>query len=40
VHGQLTINQALGYAAELRMPPDTTKEDRQRVVAQVLENSS
>ena len=37
VHGQLTINQALGYAAELRMPPDTTKEDRQRVVAQVLE---
>ena len=37
VHRQLTINQALGYAAELRMPPDTTKEDRQRVVAQVLE---
>jgi ABC-type multidrug transport system ATPase subunit len=37
VHGQLTINQALGYAAELRMPPDTTKEDRQRAVAQVLE---
>jgi ABC-type multidrug transport system ATPase subunit len=37
VHGQLTINQALGYAAELRMPPDTTKVDRQRVVAQVLE---
>ena len=37
VHGQLTINQALGYAAELRMPPDTTTEDRQRVVVQVLE---
>jgi ABC-type multidrug transport system ATPase subunit len=37
VHRQLTINQALGYAAELRMPPDTTKEDRHRVVAQVLE---
>jgi ABC transport system ATP-binding/permease protein len=37
VHRQLTINQALGYAAELRMPPDTTKEDRQRVVAQALE---
>ena len=37
VHRQLTINQALGYATELRMPPDTTKEDRQRVVAQVLE---
>jgi len=37
VHRALTINQALAYAAELRMPPDTTKEDRQRVVAQVLE---
>jgi ABC-type multidrug transport system ATPase subunit len=37
VHRQLTINQALGYAAELRMPPDTTKEDRQRTVAQVVE---
>ncbi len=37
VHGQLTVNQALGYAAELRLPPDTTNEDRQQVVAQVLE---
>jgi ABC transport system ATP-binding/permease protein len=37
VHHQLTINQALGYAAELRMPPDTTKQDRQQVIAQVLE---
>jgi len=37
VHSQLTINQALGYAAELRMPPDTTKQDRQQVIAQVLE---
>ncbi|QUR66541.1 ATP-binding cassette domain-containing protein [Mycobacterium spongiae] len=37
VHRQLTINQALGYAAELRLPPDTTKEDRAQVVAQVLE---
>jgi ABC-type multidrug transport system ATPase subunit len=36
VHPQLTINQALGYAAELRMPSDITKDDRQRVVAQVL----
>jgi ABC-type multidrug transport system ATPase subunit len=36
VHGQLTVNQALLYAAELRLPPDTTKEDRQQVVAQVL----
>src|SRR6185436_17208416 len=37
VHGQLTVNQALMYAAELRLPPDTTKDDRQQVVAQVLE---
>jgi len=37
VHRQLTVNQALGYAAELRLPPDTGKSDRARVVAQVLE---
>jgi ABC-type multidrug transport system ATPase subunit len=37
VHGQLTVQQALMYAAELRLPPDTNKEDRERVVAQVLE---
>ena len=37
VHRQLTVNQALGYAAELRLPPDTTKADRQEVVAQVLD---
>ncbi|MHA7651581.1 ATP-binding cassette domain-containing protein [Mycobacterium sp. ML4] len=37
VHRQLTVNQALGYAAELRLPPDTTKADRTRVIAQVLE---
>jgi ABC-type multidrug transport system ATPase subunit len=37
VHRQLTINQALGYAAELRLPPDTSKEDRAQVVAQVIE---
>jgi ABC transport system ATP-binding/permease protein len=37
VHRQLTVNQALGYAAELRMSPDTTKEERQWVVRQVLE---
>ena len=37
VHGQLTVNQALMYAAELRLPPDTNKEDRARVVAEVLE---
>lgn len=37
VHRQLTVNQALNYAAELRLPPDTSKEERARVVAQVLE---
>ncbi|HTQ22980.1 ATP-binding cassette domain-containing protein [Mycobacterium sp.] len=37
VHTQLTVNQALGYAAELRLPPDTNKEERHQVVAQVLE---
>ena len=37
VHRQLTVNQALGYAAELRLPPDTSKADRARVVSQVLE---
>ncbi|MDI3314751.1 MAG: ATP-binding cassette domain-containing protein [Mycobacterium sp.] len=37
VHRQLTVNQALGYAAELRLPPDTSKADRAQAVAQVLE---
>ncbi|OBI81105.1 ABC transporter ATP-binding protein [Mycobacterium sp. 1245805.9] len=37
VHRQLTVNQALGYAAELRLPPDTSNADRQQVVAQVLD---
>jgi ABC transport system ATP-binding/permease protein len=37
VHGQLTVQQALMYAAELRLPPDTSKDDRAQVVARVLE---
>lgn len=37
VHRQLTVNQALNYAAELRLPPDTSKGERARIVAQVLE---
>ncbi|WP_082978588.1 FHA domain-containing protein [Mycobacterium sp. 1081908.1] len=37
VHRQLTVNQALGYAAELRLPPDTSKADRAKVATQVLE---
>jgi ABC transport system ATP-binding/permease protein len=37
VHRQLTVNQALSYAAELRLPPDTSKADRTKVVNQVLQ---
>ncbi|HWT47313.1 MAG TPA: ATP-binding cassette domain-containing protein [Mycobacterium sp.] len=37
VHPRLTVEQALGYAAELRLPPDTSPEHRHRVVNQVLE---
>ena len=37
LHPRLTVEQALGYAAELRLPPDTAPEHRHRVVDQVLE---
>ncbi len=37
VHRQLTVTQALNYAAELRLPTDTSKEDRAQVVAQVID---
>ncbi|MCH9643046.1 MAG: ATP-binding cassette domain-containing protein [Actinomycetia bacterium] len=37
VHGQLTVRQALMYAAELRLPPDTTEADRDQVVNEVLQ---
>jgi ABC transport system ATP-binding/permease protein len=37
VHRQLTVNQALSYAAELRLPPDTSEADRTKVVSQALE---
>ncbi len=37
LHPRLTVQQALGYAAELRLPPDTSPEHRDRVVDQVLE---
>lgn len=37
VHRQLTVEQALNYAAELRLPPDTGREDRQAVVERVLQ---
>ncbi|KAA8969626.1 ATP-binding cassette domain-containing protein [Mycobacterium sp.] len=37
VHHQLTVEQALSYAAELRLPPDTTAGDHRAVVARVLD---
>jgi ABC-type multidrug transport system ATPase subunit len=37
LHPRLTVEQAVGYAAELRLPPDTAREHRHRVVDQVLE---
>lgn len=36
VHRQLTVDQALSYAAQLRLPPDTSKPDRRAVVDRVL----
>jgi ABC-type multidrug transport system ATPase subunit len=36
LHPQLTIEQALGYAAELRLPPDTSADHRREVVRSVL----
>jgi ABC-type multidrug transport system ATPase subunit len=34
---QLTVERALGYAAELRLPPHTSPDNRDRVVNQVLD---
>ena len=36
LHRQLTVRQALTYAAELRLPPDTSKADRAKVVESVV----
>ncbi|NMO05162.1 FHA domain-containing protein [Gordonia sp. TBRC 11910] len=36
LHRKLTLRQALGYAAQLRLPPDMNKADRSQVVAGVL----
>jgi len=38
IHMELTVYQALDYAAWLRMPPDTAKEERHRRVMEVLED--
>ena len=37
VHPRLTVERALGFAAELRLPPDTTPENRDRVIHQILD---
>jgi ABC-type multidrug transport system ATPase subunit len=37
VHERLTVAQALDFAARLRMPADTTAEDRRQVIAATLE---
>ena len=37
LHPQLTLEQALGYAAELRLPPGTSADRRREVVRSVLE---
>jgi ABC-type multidrug transport system ATPase subunit len=38
IHMELTVFQALDYAAQLRMPPDTTREERHARVQEVLED--
>lgn len=38
IHTELTVFQALDYAARLRMPQDTTKEERHKRVAEVLDD--
>jgi ABC transport system ATP-binding/permease protein len=37
LHRQLTVEQTLGYAAELRLAPDVLPEHRERVIEQILE---
>mgnify|MGYP001078840156 CR=1 FL=1 len=37
VHTDLTVHKALDYAAQLRMPADTTKEERNRRIMEVLD---
>jgi ABC-type multidrug transport system ATPase subunit len=37
LHDRLTVTQALSIAAELRMPPDTTKQDWHQAISRVLQ---
>ncbi|MFZ0545419.1 MAG: ATP-binding cassette domain-containing protein, partial [Candidatus Promineifilaceae bacterium] len=38
IHMELTVFQALDYAAQLRMPPDTTKKERHKRIEEVLDD--
>ena len=38
IHTELTVEQALDYSAQLRMPRDTTKAERQQRIQEVLED--
>ncbi|MFJ4658207.1 FHA domain-containing protein [Nocardia sp. NPDC088792] len=40
LHRQLTVKQALNFAAQLRLPPDTSKADRKAVIEGVLDELS
>jgi ABC transport system ATP-binding/permease protein len=38
IHKELTVAEALDYAAQLRMPPDTTLQERQKRIEEVLKD--
>ncbi len=38
IHMELTVFESLNYAAQLRMPPDTSSEERHRRIAEVMED--
>lgn len=38
IHGELTVYEALDYAAQLRMPADTSKEERHARILEVLDD--
>jgi len=38
IHMELTVSEALDYVARLRMPPDTSREERAQRVAEVMED--
>uniref|UniRef100_B8HPQ7 FHA modulated ABC efflux pump with fused ATPase and integral membrane subunits n=1 Tax=Cyanothece sp. (strain PCC 7425 / ATCC 29141) TaxID=395961 RepID=B8HPQ7_CYAP4 len=38
IHMELTVTEALDYAAQLRMPPDTTAQERRKRIEEVIED--